>query len=101
MKDLKKLIEKRNDLLNEMDSLVDKAGEETRALSEEEAARFEAAKAEVSGIDATIKADEERRAMDRAQRGDERQDDAKDAEDAEERAFADFVMGVSTGAARR
>lgn len=33
MKDLKKLIEKRNDLLNEMDSLVDKAGEETRALS--------------------------------------------------------------------
>ena len=96
MKDLKKLIEKRNDLLNEMDSIVDKAVEEARAMSEEEAARLEAAKAEVSGIDATIKADEERRAMDRAQRGDERQDDAKDAEDAEERAFADFVMGVST-----
>lgn len=94
MKNLKELIEKRNTLLDEMDSLVDKAGEETRAMSEEENARFEAVKAEVAGIDATIKADEERRAMDRAQYQEEATGKGDEEQRAlDEEAFLKFVRG--------
>lgn len=94
MKDMKELIERRNALLDEMDSLVDKAGEETRAMSEEETARFEAVKAEVSGIDATIKADEERRAMDRRQHREEPHGAADEEQRAlDEEAFLKFVRG--------
>lgn len=94
MKNLKELIEKRNALLDEMDSLVDKAGEETRAMSEEESARFEAVKAEVSGIDATIRADEERRAMDRAQYQEETTGKGDEEQRAlDEEAFLKFVRG--------
>lgn len=94
MKDMKELIERRNALLDEMDSLVDKAGEETRAMSEEETARFEAVKAEVAGIDATIKADEERRAMDRKQHREETHGAADEEQRAlDEEAFLKFVRG--------
>lgn len=94
MKDMKELIERRNTLLDEMDSLVDKAGEETRAMSEEETARFEAVKAEVAGIDATIKADEERRAMDRKQHREETHGAAEEEQRAlDEEAFLKFVRG--------
>lgn len=94
MKDMKELIERRNTLLDEMDSLVDKAGEETRAMSEEETARFEAVKAEVAGIDATIKADEERRAMDRKQHREETHGAADEEQRAlDEEAFLKFVRG--------
>lgn len=94
MKDMKELIERRNTLLDEMDSLVDKAGEETRAMSEEETARFEAVKTEVAGIDATIKADEERRAMDRRQHHEESHGAAEEEQRAlDEEAFLKFVRG--------
>lgn len=56
---MKKLIEQRNDLVDEMTNIVNKAKAENRAVSEEEADRFEACKAEIANIDKTIKMGEE------------------------------------------
>jgi HK97 family phage major capsid protein len=55
----KQLIEKRNDLVEEMTNIVNTAKNESRAVSEEEAKRFDACKAEISNIDKTIKMGEE------------------------------------------
>ena len=56
---MKKLIEKRNDLAEEMTNIVNTAKSENRAVSEEEANRFEACKAEIANIDKTIKMGDE------------------------------------------
>ena len=56
---MKKLIEQRNDLVDEMTNIVNRAKAENRAVSEEEADRFEACKAEIANIDKTIKMGEE------------------------------------------
>lgn len=59
------LLEQRNSLLDEMDNLVNKAKEETRAFSDEESTRFEEIKAEIAKIDKTLKAEEEARAFEK------------------------------------
>lgn len=56
---MKKLIEKRNDLVEEMTNIVNTAKSENRAVSEEEANRFDACKAEIANIDKTIKMGDE------------------------------------------
>lgn len=56
---MKKLIEQRNDLVEEMTNIVNKAKAENRAVSAEEAERFDACKAEIANIDKTIKMGEE------------------------------------------
>lgn len=56
---MKKLIEKRNDLVEEMTDIVNKAKAENRAVSAEESDRFDACKAEIENIDKTIKMGEE------------------------------------------
>lgn len=89
MKNLKALMEKRADLQREMDALVTAADTETRAMTEEETTRFDAAEQEIRSIDETI-AREERA------RGIEKKGAASDAEERaaeEEQAFADYVMG--------
>jgi len=55
------LLEKRNDLIEEMEALTNKANEETRSLNTEEIARFTAIKEEIRAIDETLKAEEETR----------------------------------------
>jgi HK97 family phage major capsid protein len=62
---LKALIEKRNALITEMEGLVATVKTETRAFNETEAARIEAIKTEIAGIDNTIKIEEEVRSMDK------------------------------------
>lgn len=52
---MKELIEQRNDLVEEMTNIVNKAKAESRAVSNEEAQRFDACKAEIENIDKTIK----------------------------------------------
>ena len=59
------LIEQRNNLLDEMDNLLNKAKEETRALTDEENNRFEVIKNEISKIDNTLKAEEEARSLEK------------------------------------
>ena len=56
------LLEKRNALLEEMESLTNKATEETRALSTDEITRFNEIKTEITAIDDTMKIEEEQRA---------------------------------------
>ncbi|MEC1757384.1 phage major capsid protein [Schinkia azotoformans] len=62
---MKELIEKRNALVEEMEGLLTQAKTETRAFTEDETSRIEAIKAEIRGLDNTIKAEEELRAMDK------------------------------------
>lgn len=55
------LLEKRNDLLEEMEKLTQGAETETRALNEEEIKRFNEIKNEITAIDETMKIEEETR----------------------------------------
>lgn len=85
---LKSLTEKRAEQKAVMEALVGKADTENRALSEEEIAQFDAAEAEIRAID---------KAIDLAQRLRNVKDiESRTAEDratAEEKAFADYVLG--------
>jgi HK97 family phage major capsid protein len=97
---MKELIEKRNNLLDEMDGIVNKAKEETRAFSEEESGRFESIKAEIAQIDKTLKAAEETRGFEKmeikvpAKRSEE--EIRAEVITKEERAFVDFVRGMQS-----
>ena len=54
MKNLKALMEKRAGLQQKMDSLLNAADTENRAMSEEETAEFDAAEKEIRAIDETV-----------------------------------------------
>lgn len=60
MSKVKELMEKRNDVLVKMTAIIDKAEEEVRAMTEAEQTEYENYKKEVEGLNATIKAAEER-----------------------------------------
>lgn len=57
------LVEQRNALLDEMETLVNTAKEETRAFTAEENTRFEEIKNEIASIDTTLNAFEESRSF--------------------------------------
>lgn len=59
---MKGLIEKRTELVNEMEALIQKTNEEQRAYTDEEKTRADEISAELSEIDATIEAQQEQRA---------------------------------------
>lgn len=97
MLNLKKLIEKRNDLVMQMDNLVKVADEETRALNEEETTKFEGLQKEVADIDKTLKlAQEERSMMSVSNEEEPAKTDEKAMAMAEERAFANFLRTGET-----
>ena len=85
---LKGLIEKRNELLAERDSIVGKAETETRAFEETELTRMEEIKNEVGLIDKSIVALEETQKLEK--RGLPKQDSV---EEAETRAFENYIRG--------
>lgn len=97
MKNFKKLIEKRNELVMQMDNLVKVADEETRALNEEETTKFEGLQKEVADIDKTLKlAQEERSLMSVSDDETPAKTDKKTMAMAEERAFANFLRNGET-----
>lgn len=97
MKNFKKLIEKRNELVMQMDNLVKVADEETRALNEEETTKFEGLQKEVADIDKTLKlAQEERSLMSVSDDETPAKTDKKAMAMAEERAFANFLRNGET-----
>ena len=97
MKNFKKLIEKRNELVMQMDNLVKVADEETRALNEEETTKFEGLQKEVADIDKTLKlAQEERSLMSVSDDEIPAKTDEKAMAMAEERAFANFLRTGET-----
>lgn len=97
---MKKLLEKRNALLDEMDSILKPAKEEVRALNDEENGRFEAIKVEIAAIDKTMKADEESRSFDKTKiiKGQTEEEKRALEVEKEERAFVDYIReGRATG----
>lgn len=90
---IKALIEKRNSKVEEMQALVNKAKEETRAMTEEEMAKFNALEKEVKDLDETIAA--EARATGLEVMKDMKKDNQSEARAmAEERAFECYIRGI-------
>ena len=90
MKNLKALLEKRADLHNQMQALVTTADTETRAMNEEETAKFDALEKEIKDIDATIEM--EKRAL-QLQSMEPVGSEERSREAAEELAFVNYVLG--------
>ena len=97
MKNLKKLLERRAELKEQMDELVSKADGEERAMSEEETAAFDAAETEIRSIDATLACEERARGITEVQPPAEHHEmTVEERAAAEEQAFSDFIMGRTT-----
>lgn len=92
MNNLKALMEKRDELRQNMDALVGAADAEKRAMSGEEAAAFDAAEREIRAIDETVERQERARRLDRRAVP----SDGEERAAAEERAFADYILGRSS-----
>lgn len=98
----KKLLEKREQNLAEMELLTTTAETETRALTEEEQARMAELEREIRAIDATIEAGEKTRKLDKSEaeeRAEKKTDEsaeptAEERAESDERVFADYIRGV-------
>lgn len=86
------LVEKRNNLLDEMDNLLKGAKEETRALTDQESTRFDEIKSEIAGLDKTITALDEARSLDKKLPA--KQAEQRTPEEAETRAFDNYIRGL-------
>lgn len=89
MTNLKALMERREELRQNMETLVNTADTECRAMTEEETAQFDAAESEIRAIDATIEREERTRGVSNLPAP----TDAEERATAEESAFVDYVMG--------
>lgn len=89
MTNLKALMERREELRQNMETLVNTADTECRAMTEEETAQFDAAESEIRTIDATIEREERTRGVSNLPAP----TDAEERAAAEESAFVDYVMG--------
>ena len=83
---LKALMERRAELQEQMTSLLSTAETEKRAMTEEEAAQFDALENDVKAIDETIAREERARALDRPAATQQ-----QETEDMERRAFEEYV----------
>jgi HK97 family phage major capsid protein len=99
---MKELIEKRNAMLDELDSILSKAKEEKRAFDETELKKVTDLKEEIRKIDESIKLEEEVRGLEKKE---VKTPEVRTAEEIraevitkEERAFVDYVKGVDTRA---
>ena len=98
---IKALIEKRNALVTKMQEIVDAAGKETRAFTDDENKQYADYKAEVEKLDETIKAYKETRDLDEKIPAEEdgeqkEQRNKEEAEELEARAFEDYIRGTLT-----
>lgn len=88
---MKKLIEKRATLKAEMQSLLDTASNEERAVSDEESKRFDELEKEIRAIDETLEKNEKMSGISDVLHP--TTDSTTNTEQAEERAFTDFIQG--------
>ncbi len=98
--ELKKLMEQRAAKQAEMKALLEEAGAEERALNKEERESFDKLESEIRDLDGTINAIQAQRDIELNAPKDEAEDDTREAEEsaestdeAEERAFADYLRG--------
>ena len=99
----KKFIEKRNELVAECDALLTRAKTEERALTEEEEKAFAEAQTKIAGLDKTIAAEEQLRAVQNfkpkadetpREKNETPEEHQRSVEQAEEAAFDAYVRGV-------
>ena len=91
---MKKLIEKRAELQDEMDVLLNKAETENRALTDEEVKRFDEIEAEINAIDVTLAKKDKARGMENRAKAEDKTVEERAA--AGEKAFCDYVLGIAT-----
>jgi HK97 family phage major capsid protein len=97
MFNIKFYTEKRAEYEKEMNEMLDLAQIEERALSEEEAAKFDELEKKIKNIDKTLEAEERARALELTNESSEKKTEELRAEDvakADEKAFANYVRGV-------
>jgi HK97 family phage major capsid protein len=90
MNELKALTEQRAELQTELESLLDTAKTENRAMSEDEVTKFDATEKKIKEIDATIEREERARSMEKKEVKEEKQVEER-AEVIEERAFENYI----------
>lgn len=91
---MKKLIEKRNSLVEEIEKLMKNAEVETRALSDEEQSKYAQYKAEIDNIDKTVELNDEMRSFSKAKVG--TVGESSDKDEVETRAFENYIRNRVT-----
>lgn len=91
--EIKALIEKRNSKVKEMQAILDKAKEETRAMTEEEMEKFNELEKEVKDLDATIEAETRAKGLEIIKDMEE-DNKAEERAIAEEKAFEAYIRGT-------
>lgn len=91
MKNLKALLEKREELRSQMVEMVNAADTEERAMSSEEQQKFDDCEQAIKDIDATIEREERSRNLTEVTHT-----ETEDRAALEEKEFADFVLGKAT-----
>ena len=93
---IKGLEEKRIDLKGQMETLLDTAKNEERAMTSEEITKFDELETEIKNIDATIEREEKRNMI-------ENKEIAKDEtiEERDVKSFADYIRSAVTGIENR
>ena len=99
MEFLKKLQEKREEKVTELEGLLNRAKTEERAMTEEEQQSFTALEAEIAGIDNTIAAEERAQKAKNTAKPEEK--GKATTEELEERAFVRYVLGAASGLEER
>ena len=92
MNNLKALMEKRDELKQKMDDLVQTADTEKRAMSDEEAVAFDQAEKEIRAIDETVAREERARGLEKSRVTTGVEERAA----AEGKAFADYILGKTS-----
>lgn len=98
---MKYLIEKRNQLVEEINGMFTAAETEKRALTEDEQSTFKAKTAELKVLDKTIEAKREARSLtmmdDETPKTPEKKEEKRSTEELEERAFETYLREQRTG----
>lgn len=92
---LKALLEKRNSKVTELKTVLDKAKNEERAMTDEEMTKFNSLEKEIKDLDATIEAEKRANNLQIVGYKEKKENEEQRAvEEAEERAFENYIRGV-------
>ena len=94
--DMKKLSERRAELMNKLDSMVQTCQTETRAFNQEEQTQYSDIVTEVRNIDATLDAAEQAQALSKVERrAASNSEETLSQEELETRAFECYIRGIA------
>lgn len=87
------LLEKRNNLITEMEGIINKAKTETRSMDEAEQSRFEQIKTDIQSIDKTMTAEQEAEKLKAAEMTPAKASEAEEQRALDEDKFVRFIKG--------